>query len=623
MGCSDCSGCKCAKEKPTTKISDKKIILAGNPNVGKSVIFGALTGIYAEVSNYPGTTVDVARAFTKHGEIIDTPGTYSLGTFSEDEKAAVDIIKDADLILNIVSAMSLERDLILTLQLIDAQLPMVLIVNQLDDAQKNGVNINFRKLETELGITVIPAVATKGVGLDEIKECLTTQDFKVSKKITPTVAEIFKENETTGKDCIKQLLQIECGTGEASSECEKIQSERIELINKIIQKVIRDKPAQKSFSEYFEIALFHPIFGTIIALIILFLLFEIIGVLVSGQIVDFVYGNLENHFCPMLREIVSTYIPNKLIAEILAGEFGIFTMAFSIIVGVLLPLITAFYLFMAFLEDSGYLPRLAVFCDSALSKIGLNGRAIIPLILGFGCTTMAVITLRILPTNKERMIASALLAISVPCAAQQGIIIALVAAMGSLKIWAIYLFTLFVVMALIGTVLNKLSKEQTSDLLLSLPALRFPQPKNILKKTFSRIVSFLKEASIFFAASSLIISMCNYFGILAKIEKALRPIVVNLLHLPESFSDVFVMGLIRRDMAAVGLFSMAEMKNSLSETQLLVAAVVITLFVPCIAMVVMMFKERGWREGTILWLSAFAISIGTGAILARILPFIL
>ena len=292
-------------------------------------------------------------------------------------------------------------------------------------------------------------------------------------------------------------------------------------------------------------------------------------------------------------------------------------MALSIIFGVLVPLLTAFYIFMSILEDSGYLPRMSVFCDEALKKIGLNGRAVIPIILGLGCTTMGTITTRILPTNKERMITIALLGIAVPCAAQQGIIVVLIASIGGLKVWALYLLILLSVMALTGTVLSKMCKEKSSDLFISLPPLRVPNFVNIVKKTFSRMVSFLKEATGFFVLSSIIISIMNYFGWLKTIEKLLQPIVVNMLHLPAEFSNVFIMGLIRRDLAASGLFEMANISN-MTPLQVFVSAVVITLFLPCIAMLIMVFKERGIKEGVILWISAFCIAIGTGSILTRV-----
>lgn len=627
LGCAGCTKC-CPNNNNTSKKTPnnakifksdpnlKKIILVGNPNVGKSVIFGAITGVYAEVSNYPGTTVSVTKAKMDYAEIIDTPGAYSLGNFSDDERVTKEIITEADVIVNVVSATSLERDLFLTAQLIDLGIPLVLVVNQADEAHSRGIDIDFKKLSEALEIMVFPTVATKKQGTAEVIEFLKNGAYNSSKKVSPLIEKMFKEREVSKNERIQEILQLECAHLN-SKECEELHNERISFVNSAIKKSVTFNAPKKRILSGLEHFFFHPVTGFITTVFVLYLLFEIVGVWISGNVVDYIYGGLENNFCPSLRNFVETNIKNGLVTEIIAGEFGIFTMALSIIFGVLVPLLTAFYIFMSILEDSGYLPRMSVFCDEALKKIGLNGRAVIPIILGLGCTTMGTITTRILPTNKERMITIALLGIAVPCAAQQGIIVVLIASIGGLKVWALYLLILLSVMALTGTVLSKMCKEKSSDLFISLPPLRVPNFVNIVKKTFSRMVSFLKEATGFFVLSSIIISIMNYFGWLKTIEKLLQPIVVNMLHLPAEFSNVFIMGLIRRDLAASGLFEMANVSN-MTPLQVFVSAVVITLFVPCIAMLIMVFKERGIKEGVILWISAFCIAIGTGSILTRV-----
>jgi len=290
-----------------------------------------------------------------------------------------------------------------------------------------------------------------------------------------------------------------------------------------------------------------------------------------------------------------------------------------------LPIIAAFYLFMAVLEDSGYLPRLAVLADNILNKIGLNGRAVIPLLLGFGCGAMGTITTRILGSRKERTIATAILGITIPCAAQQGIIIALIAAIGGLKIWIIYLSVIFTIMILTGTILDRLIPGRTSDLLIDLPPIRLPLLLNTFHKTFFRIAHFLKEAVPLFAFGSVMISVLNITGFLKWLQSLLSPIVVNCLHLPAQFADIFVMGLVRRDFASVGILGMAGLENGariLNDAQILVASVVITLFVPCITALIVIYRERWLKEATILWFGTFLISILAGSILARILPFI-
>jgi len=610
----NCKNCKKCKTTPEIKdnLESKKIVLAGNPNVGKSVIFTALTGIYAEVSNYPGTTVSITSAKTPCGEIIDTPGTYALGNYSEDEKVAKEIIIKADAVINIISALTLERDLFLTATLMDLGLPLLVIVNQIDEAKKNNIAIDFNELENALQAKVIPCVATQNQGIDDVFASIKTWSFQNSTPATEIAKNIPQDKK------IERIIEIEASEG-SDPNFDKIHTQRVNFIDKTVKSAVEYRKGADSLASVIENALFNPFFGTLTALLILYLLFLVVGIFISGNVVDFVYGTLEQKLFPIFQNFAQKYIPSEILTEVLFGEFGVFTMSLGIIIGVLIPLLTAFYVFTSILEDSGYLPRLAVFCDNALNKIGLNGKAVIPLILGFGCTTMGTLSARILGSNKERMIATALLGIAIPCAAQQGVILTLLASIGGFKVWAIYLLTIFVIMALVGSVLNQFCAEKTSGLLISLPPLRLPKIKNITAKTLSRMSCFLKEATPFFVASSIIISLLQHFGFLKIFENWLKPIIVNLLHLPAEFSNTFIMGLIRRDLASAGLFTIVGngSAHKMDDLQIFVAAVVITLFVPCIAMLIMVFKERGVKEGIILWLSAFAISITTGAILTR------
>lgn len=622
FGCKSChmcgSDCKCQKDD-----SLPKIILAGNPNVGKSVVFNALSGFYVEVSNYPGTTVDVSRAYSEYGEIIDTPGTYALGSHTDDEVVTQNIIHEADIVINIVSALSLERDLLLTQQLIDSGSPMLLVVNQTDEAKKRGIIIDYKKLEESLDLKVIPAVAIRGSGIQEIINEIKKGDFRSSNKSVPFIKDFLRKVPPC--EVFHRLMEIESKDSTFQKEKTELYNQRREFINAIVEKAVTYSEEPNGMADFFEILMYNPVINFILSALVLFLLFEIIGVLISGNVVDFLYGYLQETYYPFITGLVDKFIPFSLLKDIFAGEFGILTMAVGIIFGILLPLLAAFYFFMAILEDSGYLPRLAAFADNFLNKIGLNGRAVIPILLGFGCGTMGTLTTRILGSKKERTIATAILGITIPCAAQQGIIIALLASIGGLKVWLIYLFVIFSIMAIVGTVLDKLLPGTSTNLLISLPPLRFPRLFNLLQKTFSRVLNFLKEAAYLFAIGSVIITVLNRVGFLKWLEKALQPIVVNLLHLPAQFSDVFVMGLIRRDFASVGLYEMAGIQGSssdgLSSLQILTAAIVITLFVPCFASLVVIYKERGIKEATILWLGTFVISVFAGAIATRLFAF--
>ncbi|HSA05620.1 MAG TPA: ferrous iron transport protein B [Candidatus Gastranaerophilales bacterium] len=627
FGCKSCDKCSnksCSEEIIAGKLP--KVALVGNPNVGKSVIFNALSGFYVEVSNYPGTTVDVSKAFTEFGEIIDTPGAYSLGNYTDDEIVTQNIVQSADIIVNIVSALSLERDLFLTQQLIDMGFAVILVVNQIDEAEKKGIYTDCDKLGQMMGIKVIPAVAIRNKGIAEIVNAVKNGEFIISDNKTPFVNKLLGQQDLSRCDRFLKLLELESQESKNPEDRDIICVERRKIVNELVDKVISHTEKRKSLSDYIGDLLLNPVSGVIIALIILYLLFQTIGVFVSGQIVDFLFTNLDQKYSPWIEGLVKQVIPAPYINEILVGEFGALTMTVEIVIGVLLPLIIAFYLFMAVLEDSGYLPRLAVLTDNLLNKIGLNGRAVIPILLGFGCGAMGTITTRILGSKKERTIATAILGVTIPCAAQQGIIIALIAAIGGLKIWAIYLGVIFIIMALVGTVLDRLIPGKSTDLLIDLPPIRLPLLFNTFNKTLFRVINFLKEAIPLFAFSSVLITILSMAGFLKWLQQALSPIVVHMLRLPAEFSDIFVMGLIRRDMASVGLLGMAGLEENtgvLTDLQILVASIVVTLFVPCIAALIVIYKERGLKEASLVWIGAFIISILTGAILSRILQFII
>ncbi len=626
LGC-DCSNCWQKRGVNKEDFTDQvKIALVGNPNVGKSVIFNALSGFYVEVSNYPGTTVDVSKAFTEFGEIIDTPGAYSLGNYTDDEIVTQNIVQNSDVVINIVSAMSLERDLFLTQQLIDMDFPIVLVVNQMDEARKKGIEIDCEKLQSLLGVKVIPTVAIHNNGISDIINTIKNKDFYISNNKIPYVRELFKDQDVSRCDKFSKILEIESQNSTNFEQKDIIYAERRKFITETINQITVLTEKKESFSDVIGNLLLSPIVGSIAAFGMLYLLFQVVGVFIAGEVVDFLESKIIlEYLIPWIEDIIDGTVKNTQLNYILAGEFGLFTMTVQYILGVLLPLVIGFYMFMSVLEDSGYLPRLAVLTDRFLSKLGLNGRAVIPIILGVGCTTMAFLTTRILGSKKERTITTAILGLTIPCSAQLGIILGLLAAIGGFKPWLIYITTLFIVLTLIGTVLNKVLPGKSLDLLIDLPPIRFPLIKNIFSKTFHRTWHFLKETTPFFALGSVLISTLQLTGGLQAIQKFVEPVVSGLLLLPQEVANVFIMGLIRRDFGAAGLVKMSGLEDNvaiLSDVQILVSLIVISLFVPCIASVIILFKERGSWEALAIWFGSFIIAGITGGILARVLPFI-
>jgi ferrous iron transport protein B len=361
----------------------------------------------------------------------------------------------------------------------------------------------------------------------------------------------------------------------------------------------------------------RPITGIPILLITLYVMYQVIGVFVAQTIVNFtegiVMGEYYHNF--ILHVLGGLLNSSTLIGQLLIGEFGLLTMVPVYILGLLLPLVIGFYFFLSILEDSGYLPRIAALVDRVLTALGLNGRAIIPMILGFGCVTMATMTTRLLGTKREKFIATMLLGLAIPCSAQLGVIAGLIAPLG-FKALMIYSITIFAVFAITGTILNKLLPGKSSDLMIDLPPIRLPRLINVLRKTYIKSLMFLKEASPLFIIGGLLITILQYTGLLDTIANSLSPITVGFLKLDPRVSQAFIMGIVRRDFGAAGLNSLAT-QGVLSSAQLIVSLVAITLFVPCIAAIMVIFKERSWQESALIWIGSFIISFLTAGILAQ------
>jgi len=320
----------------------------------------------------------------------------------------------------------------------------------------------------------------------------------------------------------------------------------------------------------------------------------------------------QGYYEPFVRKLIGyLFAPEGVIGRILIGEFGVLTMSVTYIFGLLLPLVIGFYTVLSIMEDSGYLPRLATLVDRVLTSLGLNGRAIIPTILGFGCVTMATVTTRLLGSDRERRIAIILLSLAIPCSAQLGVIAALIAPLGPGYLLA-YVAVITTVFVVVGKVLNRVLPGESTSLLIDLPPLRLPRPGNVLKKTWTKSEMFIREAGPLFVWGALLISVLQVSGLLDRIQELLAPLTVTWLGLPKEAATAFIMGFVRRDFGAAGLYGLP-----LGSWQTLVALVTITLFVPCIASVMVIFKERGKREGALIWVGNLIIAFLVGGLLAK------
>lgn len=604
---SRCSGCNNQLCSQNSNPKSIKVVLIGNPNVGKSSLFNTLSNKYVDVSNYSGTTVSISRTKTSFGELVDTPGIYTLYNCSDDEKITKKFIYNADIIINVINSTTIERDLLLTLQLIAMQRKMLIVLNQTDEATKNGIFIDENKLSSILNTKVIKTTAKTKQGVSNIIVSIENGGVLIPNITLEEKKHYIPENIY---DC------LETNTTQA------YQSE-LQLIQNITSNIILKKNKPPKLDHILSDALFHPMIGWPIAIFIFYVLFKVLGTFVSGQVVDQLVLTCNSSYIPFISEVFTKLFSGNMLEHICVGEFGILTMSVEIIFCILIPLITGYYIIMSLLEDSGYLPRLAVLTDTMFSKIGLNGRAIIPILLGFGCGAMGTISSRILASQKERAIVTAIIGIAIPCAAQQGIIVSLISSTNNILIWWIYIVVMMCIIGISGKVLNQFFGGSECDLLIDIPPLRIPSIRNCIKKTFFRVMSFIKESVPIFMLSSVIITLLNECGFLMLLQNSLKPLVEYLLHLPKEFADIFVMGIIRRDLASVGVLNMSTGTNAmLSHSQILVASVVITLFVPCINALMVICKERGLKAAILLWLGTLIISITVGSILAFILNFI-
>lgn len=619
------SSCHTNTEVDLKNHKDKtKLVLAGNPNVGKSVFFNALTGMYVDVSNFPGTTVDISQGVYKNYVVLDTPGVYGVSSFNDEERVARDVILNGDIILNVVDAVHMDRDLFLTQQLIDMGKRVIVALNMMDDVERNGLQIDVKKLSELLGVPVIPTIAVSKQGMEKLKSKLETASTgntisgikNLMQSVIPKVSNpaeallVLEEDENViERNHIDEKYPFR----------EKIYLQRRKRVNEIVNSVVTETSKGASFKTRLSQWMLKPLTGIPILLLTLFIMYQFLGVLIAQIVVGFteevVMGTYYNNFIMnVFSPLVKGY---DFLEKFLIGEFGVLTMVPVYIVGLLLPLVIGFYFLLSILEDSGYLPRIAALMDRVLTKLGLNGRAIIPIILGFGCVTMATITTRILGSKRERFIATMLLGLAIPCSAQLGVIAGMTSAIGPVY-FLIYLATIMIVFVLAGTLLNLVVPGESTDLLIDIPPLRMPRIKNVLSKTYSKSVAFLKEASPLFVIGAVLITFMDHFGILLAIQNAIAPLTEGFLKLPKEVATAFIMGIVRRDFGAAGLFKLAE-EGLLSTVQILISLVVITLFVPCIAAILVIFKERSLKEALIIWFGSMLIAFLVGGLLAFVL----
>ena len=601
----------------------KRIVLVGNPNVGKSVVFNRITGAYVDVSNYPGTTIEVSHGGYNGSVIIDTPGIYGVSSFNDEERVARDVILDADVIINIVDTVHLERDLFLTLQLIDMGKPVVVALNMYDEVRVQGLEIDVGGLEQLLGVRVVPTVAPTGEGIDDILQAAESagtgnrslslvRDLRDLSSVTDNEAEGLMILE--GDEYVSGLHNTRPG-----GRREEIYLDRRQRVNAIVDQILGETDHGASLKVRVGRWMVRPLTGIPILAVILYAVYQVIGVFVAQTVVGVTEETLmQGYYEPFVRGILEGFIdPGSWIYTVLAGEFGVATMTVTYLIGLLLPLIIGFYLVLSLMEDSGYLPRLAVLVDRTMTGVGLNGRAVIPMILGLGCVTMATVTTRLLGNKREKIIMTFLLALAIPCSAQLGVITAMVAPLGATYL-LLYAGVILGAFGAIGLLLNRFMPGESTDLFIDLPPLRLPRLNNVVMKTWTKTKLFMLEAGPYFFYGALIISAAQITGLLSSVQDWVAPLTVGWLGLPREAATAFIMGIVRRDFGAAGLYGL-----SMTSAQTLVSLVTITLFVPCVASVMVIWKERGTRMGMMIWLGTFALAFIIGGLVSRAMALVM
>lgn len=546
----------------------KKILLVGNPNVGKSVLFSRLTGIHVIASNYPGTTVEFTKGVLKIGdekyEVVDLPGTYALEPTTKAEEVAVRILEETKkegqefIIINVVDATNLERNLNLTLQLINKKLPLIIVLNFWDEIRHKGIQIEYKKLQEILGVPVIPTCARSGEGIKELTENI--KNAKISNFY-------FHPQEKWTK------------IGEIVQQIQTISHKHHTFLDRISETTIR------------------PATGLPFALLVLFLTFFLTRFL-GENLINYVFDPLFNNlYQPFLEKILQKISCSKIVYDILLGttpkpmeSFGILTTGVYIPLVVVLPYIISFYLILSILEDIGYIPRVAVMLDNFLHRLGVHGYSSVPILLGLGCKVPGILATRILETTREKIIATVLLLTIAPCMPQTAMIISILSPYG-LKFVFFVFFTIFINSLIISFLLNKILKGETPELFLEIPPYRMIYLPTLFKKLYLRIKTFFVDAVPLIFIGIVIINFFEVLGINKLLAETFGKIFLPILGLPKEVASVIILGFLRKDVSISLLIPF-----NLPAKQLVVTSIFMVLYLPCVSTFFVTLRELGIKN---------------------------
>ncbi|MEQ8237262.1 MAG: ferrous iron transport protein B [Syntrophomonadaceae bacterium] len=597
------------------------IVVIGNPNVGKSAVLNRLTGSQLIVSNYPGTSLEISRATLQIGQhelnIYDTPGRYSLCSGSPEDQAEIGFItgEEIDLILNIVDASNLERNLVLTLELLESRKPVLVLLNQVDRARNLGINIDFRSLSHLLGTPVLPFSASTGEGLEELLEYLhrkvAHQTLAPEASPAPDQGELIRQGSPRMINLGQQMVCSGiCGRCSKEAEdcllpAEIVRAEEAARIAKAVTSPMDSRYKEKVAK--IQAVIDHPIWGTLTILIMAYLAFiMLLGFIKISE------GPLNLVLEPVnrwLETLIVGILPPGMITDILAKAVpeGLI-IPFTII----MPAMLMVSLIMALLEDTGLLPRYSVALERVGSLFGVSGQAVIPLALGFGCRTPAIVATRVLPSSAQRFLIVTLLSIVIPCSATLGILASVIAAFdASLPIIGL---TMLVILLLLASLLSR-SMPRDTEFIYELPPLRIPLGSNLWNKMKIRFAGFFTEILPLLLLMSIAIRALMESGLLEAFG-SMESFSRLLFGIPAEAFVAVLITIFQRYLAPIVLMNLA-----LTPREATIAITMIALSLPCLPMMVMTVRELGAKSLAKILALGLATSCLVGMVLNQILPF--
>jgi ferrous iron transport protein B len=579
-----------------------KVLLVGNPNVGKSAIFTQLTGVNARTSNYPGTTVSYTSGTltvvrknpacascstikckschipdTEKIEVIDVPGIYRLDPECEAEQVACRLMPEGDIYVNVVDATNLERNLNLTLQLLEFKKPVIIALNMWDDTLHKGISIDVDKLSEMLGVPVVTTTGITGAGVDKLIQKI----LHYPKKVTP-----------------------------------KKYKNRWQAIGEIVTSVQSLEHRHHTFLERLQDISVHPLAGIPIAIAIIIALFQVI--IVTGEfLVGLMEQLFDRYYTPFILFLSRLLGGGGLWHEILLGDIsadkidyeaamGVLTTGIFMELGLVFPYILIFYLVLGFLEDLGYLPRIAVLFDRFMHKVGLHGFSIIPMMLALGCNVPGVMAIRNLESRRQRFITATLTAITIPCMAQSAIIFSLTASYGTGHVIAI-LITIMALWVVLGSFLRLTVKGTTDTLIMEIPPYRLPGFKVLMRNLGTRLYEFLTDAFPYVLGGILFVNILTMLGVMDFLGNLAKPVISGVFGLPSEAVSSYLIGIVRKDASVALLEPLA-----LNGVQMITGVTTLIIYFPCMATFVVLLKELGFKDTAKSMLIMVEVTILTG-----------